>query len=79
MMEEGASVEAREAAIAAAKSSPDLIPAVVMAARAYIDKGKPRAAERILRKAWEAQPHPDLAAAYAEIKPDETAEARLKR
>ncbi|MBD3801694.1 MAG: heme biosynthesis protein HemY [Rhodobacteraceae bacterium] len=79
VMEEGASVEAREAAIAAAKSSPDLIPAVVMAARAYIDKGKPRAAERILRKAWEAQPHPDLAAAYAEIKPDETAEARLKR
>lgn len=79
VMEEGASVEAREAAISAAKSSPDLIPAVVMAAQAYIDKGKPRAAERILRKAWEARPHPDLASAYAEIAPDETAEARLKR
>ena len=79
VMEEGASVEAREAAIAAAKSSPDLIPAVVMAARAYIDQGKPRPAGRILRKAWEAQPHPDLAAAYAEIVPDEDAAARLRR
>ncbi|KFE35194.1 heme biosynthesis protein HemY [Thioclava atlantica] len=79
VMEEGASLEAREAAISAAKSSPDLIPAVVMAARAYLDKDKPKAADRILRKAWEVQPHPDLAAAYAEIAPNETAEARLKR
>ena len=79
VMAEGASVEAREAAIAAAKSSPDLIPAVVMAARSYIEKGKPRAAERLLRKAWLAQPHPDLASAYAEIAPDEEPAKRLKR
>ncbi|OWY02780.1 heme biosynthesis protein HemY [Thioclava sp. F1Mire-8] len=77
--EEGASVEAREAAISAAKASPDLVPAVVMAARAYIDKGKKGAAERILRKAWEVQPHPDLATAFAEIAPDESPDARLKR
>jgi HemY protein len=79
VMAEGASLEAREAAIAAAKSSPDLIPAVVMASRSYIDKGKPRAAERLLRKAWGAQPHPDLASAYAEIAPDEEPAKRLKR
>ncbi|MEX1661373.1 heme biosynthesis protein HemY [Thioclava sp. 15-R06ZXC-3] len=79
VMAEGASVEAREAAIAAAKSSPDLIPAVVMAARSYIEKDKPRAAERILRKAWGVQPHPDLAAAYAAIAPDEAPAKRLKR
>ena len=33
----------------------------------------------MLRKAWEAQPHPDLAAAFAEIVPDETPEERLRR
>ncbi|MDD8023264.1 MAG: heme biosynthesis HemY N-terminal domain-containing protein [Paracoccaceae bacterium] len=79
VLDEGATVEAREAAIAANKSSPDLIPAAVMAARAYIAKGNAKHAARVLHKAWEAQPHPDLAAAYAEIAPDETPEQRLKR
>lgn len=76
---EGASIEAREAAIAANKASPDLIPAAVMAARSYIADGKAKYAERVLRKAWEANPHPDLAAAYAEIAPEETPLERLKR
>lgn len=79
ILDEGASVEAQEAAIAANKASPDLIPAATMAARAYIAKGSARNAARVLQKSWEAQPHPDLAAAYAEILPDETAPARLKR
>jgi HemY protein len=79
ILDETASVEAREAAIAANKASPDLIPAAAMAARSYIMSGKPRYADRVLRKAWEAQPHPDLAAAYAEIAPDETSGQRLKR
>ena len=76
---EDASIEAREAAIEANRLSPDLIPAAAMAARGYIAQGKPRYAERVLKKAWEAQPHPDLAAAFAEIAPDETPEARIKR
>jgi HemY protein len=50
-----------------------------MAARGYIAKGNPKAAAKVLRKAWEAQPHPDLAAAFAEIAPDETPRDRLKR
>lgn len=79
VLDEGATVEAREAAIAANKSSPDLIPAAVMAARAYIAKGNAKHAARVLHKAWEAQPHPDLAAAYAEIAPDESPAQRLKR
>jgi HemY protein len=33
----------------------------------------------VLKKAWEAQPHPDLAAAFAEIEPEEEPLARLKR
>ena len=79
VFDEGASIEAREAAIAANKASPDLIPAAVMAARGYIAEGKAKYADRVLRKAWEANPHPDLAAAFAEIVPDETPAARLKR
>ena len=79
VLEDGATVEAREAAIAANKESPDLIPAAVMAARAYIEAGSPKNAARVLQKAWEAQPHPDLAAAYAEIAPDETPADRLRR
>lgn len=76
---EGNSIEARETAIEANRLSPDLIPAAVMAARSYIAAGQPKYAARVLRKAWEAQPHPDLAAAFAEIVPDETPRARLKR
>ncbi|RVV97983.1 heme biosynthesis protein HemY [Mesobaculum littorinae] len=77
--EEGKTVEAREAAIEANRLSPDLIPAAALAARQYIAQGKDRYAARVLKKAWEAQPHPELAAAFAEIRPDETPEQRLKR
>ncbi len=79
VLDEGASVEAREAAIAANKSSPDLIPAAAMAAQAYIEKGSARNAARVLQKAWEAQPHPSLAAVYAAIAPDEAPAERLRR
>ncbi|MDA5092916.1 heme biosynthesis protein HemY [Aliiroseovarius sp. KMU-50] len=79
VLEEGKSIEAREAAIEANRLSPDLVPAAVMAARAYIEQGKPRYAARVLTKAWTAQPHPSIAAAFAEIEPDETPNARLNR
>lgn len=72
-------IEAREAAIEANRLSPDLIPAAVMAAHGYIDQGQKKYATRVLKKAWEARPHPDLAAAFAAIEPDETPEARVKR
>ena len=73
------SIEMREAAIEANRLSPDLIPAAVFAARAYAEQDKPKYATRVLKKAWEASPHPDLAAAFAALEPDETAEDRLKR
>lgn len=79
ILDEGNTIEAREAAIEANKLSPDLIPAAVMAARGYIAQGSNRYATRVLTKAWNVHPHPDLAAAFAEIVPDETPEARLKR
>lgn len=79
VFDDAASIEAREAAIEANKLSPDLIPAAAMAARSYIAKGDRKNATRVLRKAWEIMPHPDLAAAFAEIEPDESPQDRLKR
>ncbi len=79
ILDEDKTIEAREAAIEANRLSPDLIPAAVMAANGYIEQGKPRYATRVLKKAWEARPHPDLAATFAAIAPDETPTARIKR
>ncbi len=79
VIDDNASIEAREAAIEANRLSPDLIPAAAMAARGLIAKGDRKSATRVLKKAWGAQPHPDLAAAFAEIEPDETPTERVKR
>lgn len=79
VLDDGNDIEAREAAIEANRLSPDLIPAAVMAARSYIEQDKKRYAVRVIKKAWEAQPHPELAAAFAAIEPDETPQERIKR
>lgn len=79
IMEEGASIDSREAAIEANRQSPDLIPAAAMAARALAEKGDRKGATRVLKKAWDAKPHPDLAAAFAEIEPEETPADRVRR
>lgn len=79
ILEDGKSIEAREAAIEANRLSPDLVPAAVAAARGYIEADKPRYASRVLKKTWDAQPHPDIAAAFAAIAPNEDPQARIKR
>lgn len=79
ILADDSSIEVQEKAIEANKLSPDLIPAAVMAAKSYVDQGRPKLAVRLLKKSWEAQPHPDLAAAFAAIAPDETPAERVKR
>lgn len=79
IVDEENTIERRETAIEANRLSPDLIPAAVMAAQSYIKQSKPRYAARVLKKAWEVRPHPDLAATFAAIAPDETPAARIKR
>lgn len=79
VMDDTASIEAREAAIEANRLSPDLIPAAAMAGRGYLAKGDKKNATRVLKKAWEVLPHPDLAAVFAEIEPEESPQDRLKR
>lgn len=79
IVDESKSIEAREAAIEANRLSPDLIPAAAMAARGYIEAGNARYATRVIKKAWSVEPHPDLAAAFAEIVPDEGPKDRITR
>lgn len=70
---------AHDRAIEANRLSPDLVPAAVMTAQQYIQDGKPKYAARVLLKSWESQPHPDLAAAFAAIAPNETPKERQAR
>lgn len=79
ILSDESSIEVQEKAIEANKLSPDLIPAAVMAAQSYVKQERPRLATRLLKKAWEVYPHPDLAAAFAAIAPDETPAERIKR
>ncbi len=79
MLDAGDIEGGQTAAIAANKASPDLIPAAVLAAEMHMLNENKRAATNALKKAWATQPHPDLAAAFAEIAPDENSAKRLKR
>jgi HemY protein len=74
-----ASGKAAETAIEANRASPDLVPAAALAARAFTGQGRKRNAIKVIKKAWETHPHPDLAAAFAAIEPDETPAARVQR
>lgn len=78
-LEAGDLTRARDAALEANRRAPALAPAAAAAAVALTNAGSPRKAERTLRKAWKLAPHPDLAAAFAAIAPDEPIAARRKR
>lgn len=79
ILNESNPIEAREAAIEANRLSPDLIPAAVMASDGLVAQDKKRYATRVIRKAWQVAPHPDLAAAFARIEPDEDPLQRVQR
>lgn len=59
--------------------SPELVPAAVRAALVKAQRGKGSQAAKLLKRAWTALPHPELAQAFAAIAPDETPAARLER
>ncbi len=79
IMAEGKVQEAAKTASDANRMAPGLVPAAVMAARLAIADGRPKVATKVIRDAWATEPHPDLAAAFAEIAPDETPAERLRR
>jgi HemY protein len=70
---------AREEALEANRLSPELVPAAVMAAKMHVDAGDKRRATKAIKAAWMKMQHPDLAAAFASIEPDESPTARIKR
>lgn len=69
----------RAAALEAVRLAPDLIPAVALAAHVLAESEELRKAARMVEKAWRAHPHPDLAAAYANLRFGDSALDRLAR
>jgi HemY protein len=63
----------------AAKLAPDLVPAATLAGRLLGEAGERRRAARTIERAWRANPHPDLAAAYSGLRPGDSARQRLSR
>jgi HemY protein len=78
-LEESDRDAARALVLEAVKLAPDLTPAAAMAGRQLAEAGDPRKARRILEAAWTANPHPDIAEAYAHLRPGDSARERLAR
>lgn len=76
---DGNAERGNEAARQANKLAPTLVPAAALAARVEASTDHKRKAAKILTRAWKETPHPELAAAFAEIEPGETPAARRKR
>jgi HemY protein len=70
---------AKALALEAQQLAPTLVPAAAMAGRFLAETGSLRKAGRVIDKAWRANPHPDLADAYARLRYGDTARDRLKR
>ncbi len=69
----------RETVMEAVKLAPTLVPAAVLASKYQSEAHQIRRSMRIVEAAWLAQPHPDLADAYAHVKLGNSARQRLVR
>lgn len=76
---EGNVARGNAAALQANRLAPALIPAAALAARVHAGAGAKRKAVKAITAAWSTDPHPELAAAFAAIEPDETPAARRSR
>jgi HemY protein len=70
---------ARALALDATRLAPDLVPAAALAGRLLTEGGERRKAAKIIEAAWKANPHPDLADAYAHLRLSDSARDRLSR
>ena len=77
--EEGDRDAARTFSFEATKLAPDLVPAAACAGRLLAESGERRKAGKIIEAAWKANPHPDLAEAYAHVRLSDSARDRLTR
>jgi len=71
--------KSRASAMEAVKFAPTLVPAAALAARFYSENNQTRRAMQAIETAWTAQPHPDLADAYAHVRLGDSALNRLNR
>jgi HemY protein len=69
----------RESVMEAVKLAPTLVPAAVLASKFESEAHQVRRSMRLVETAWLAQPHPDLAEAYAHVKLGDSARQRLVR
>ena len=69
----------RDCVMEAIKLAPTLVPAAALAGKYKSEAHQVRRAMRIVEMAWLAQPHPDLADAYAHVKLGDSARQRLVR
>jgi HemY protein len=70
---------ARESVMEAIKLAPTLVPAAVLAAKFESEAHQVRRAMKLVEAAWLANPHPDLADAYAHVKLGDSTRQRLQR
>ena len=70
---------ARESVMEAIKLAPTLVPAAVLAAKFESEAHQVRRAMKLVEAAWLANPHLDLAEAYAHVRIGDSARQRLQR
>ena len=76
---DGEPEKALAAALEAVKLAPSLTPAAALAGRMLSERGDVRKSSKLLEAAWREAPHPDIAAAYLDARPGDSALDRLTR
>ncbi len=71
--------KARGQALEAHNLAPDLVPAAVVAARLFSNRGNIRKATNVIETTWKISPHPELAEAYARVRPGDSTRDRYTR
>jgi HemY protein len=77
--EDAGTDKALELALEAHRLAPDLVPAAAISGRILASRGNTPRAARVLLKTWRLAPHPELAAAYAYVRPGDSPRDRLVR
>lgn len=70
---------ARDSALKALKLAKDLVPAAIVAAKAYVREDNLRKAASTLEQVWKIEPHPEIATAYLRSRSGDSAADRLKK
>ena len=69
----------RKYALEAQKLAPGLVPAALVAAQVTMRRNEVSRAAKLIETAWKLSPHPDLASAYAHLRPGDSTQDRIGR